>query len=166
MVLGRRPLWSPRSGSESCYRILVVPFFLDVTFPQAKGDFERSIISYSSSISFSAWHASDIGGVMSVVPCLCGTAPFSSSISCSKKLQQPISALCFRKKTSAFRFKTALSDSNCPSPILQLSCSNSDKAGLSDSNSFDGRSGKFEQIDSRLPFRISMKIFCLEISNH
>ena len=54
----------------------------------------------------------------------------------------------FFEKTSTFRFKTAFSDWNSPSPILPLKCSISGKTGLSDSNLYDeGRSGKFEQFD-------------------
>ena len=74
-------------------------------------------------------------------------APSSNSISCSTKLQQPISALGF-ENTSAFRFKTALNDSKSPSPIFPLKCSIYGKTGLSDSSSYDeGRSGNFEQLD-------------------
>ena len=74
-------------------------------------------------------------------------APSSNSVSCSTKLQQPISALCF-ENTSAFRFKTALNYSKSPSPIFPLKCFISDKTGLSDSSLYDeGRSGKFEQLD-------------------
>ena len=76
-----------------------------------------------------------------------GTAPSSSSISCSTKLQQPISALCF-EKPSAFRLKAAHEDSKSPSPILHLKCSISGKTGLSDSRSDEEvRSGKFELLD-------------------
>ena len=70
-------------------------FFFAITTPQAHGDFECSIMSYSSNISFSARHASDLCGVIRRAPSLWGTAPYSSSIPCSTKLQQPISALCF-----------------------------------------------------------------------
>ena len=166
MVLGRRPLWSPRSGSESCYRILVVPFFLDVTFPQAKGDFERSIISYSSSISFSAWHASDIGGVMSLAPCLWGTAPFSSSISCSKKIQQPISALCFKKKRPRSDLKLPLATQIVPHLSCNLAALILTKLVCQTLIHSKGVRENSSRSTSRLPFRISMKIFCLEISNH
>ena len=68
------------------------------TTPEAQADFEGSIKSYSSNISFSARHASDLCGVMRLAPSLWGKAPSSSSISCSTKLQQPISALCFEEK--------------------------------------------------------------------
>ena len=71
------------------------PFFFAMTTPQAHGDFEGSIMSYSSNISISARHASDLFGVFRLAPSLWETAPSSSSISCSTKLQQPISALCF-----------------------------------------------------------------------
>ena len=79
------------------------PFFFAITTPQAHGDFEGSIMSYSSNISISARHASDLCGVIRLAPSLWGTAPSLSSISCSTKLQQPISALCF-EHTSVFRF--------------------------------------------------------------
>ena len=52
-------------------------------------------MSYSSNISISARHASDLCGVIRLAPSLWGTAPSSSSISCSTKLQQPISAFRF-----------------------------------------------------------------------
>ena len=72
--------------------------FFAMTTQQAQGNFEGSIMSYSSNISISARHASDLCGVIRLAPSLWGTAPSSSSILCSTKLQQPI---------SAFRFKTA-----------------------------------------------------------
>ena len=104
-------------------------------------------MSYSSNISISARQASDLCGVIRLAPSLWGTAPSSSSISCSTKVQQPISALCFENK-SAFRFKTARNDSKSPSPIFPFKCSISGKIGLSDFNSYDeGRSKKFEQLD-------------------
>ena len=104
-------------------------------------------MSYSSNISISARHASDLCGVIRLAPSLWGTAPSSSSISCSTKLQQPISALCF-DNTSAFRFKRSRNFSKSPSPIFPFKCSISGKSGLSDSSSYDeGRSGKFEQLD-------------------
>ena len=71
-------------------------------------------MSYSSNISISARHASDLCGVICLAPSLWGTAPSSSSISCSTKLQQPISAFCF-ENTSAFRSKTSRSISKSPS---------------------------------------------------
>ena len=64
-------------------------------------------MSYSSSISISARHASDLCGVIHLAPSMWGTSPSSSSISCSTKLQQPISALCF-ENTSAFRFNVRI----------------------------------------------------------
>ena len=104
-------------------------------------------MSYSSSISISARHASDLCGVIRLAPSLWGTAPSSSSISCSTNLQHPMSALCF-ENTSAFRFKTSRNFSKSPSPIFYFKCSISGKTGLSDSSSYDeGRSGKFEQLD-------------------
>ena len=104
-------------------------------------------MSYSSSIWISARHASDLCGVIRLPPSLCGTAPSSSSISCSTKLQQPISALCF-KNTSAFQFKTSRNFLKSLSPIFPFKCSISGKTGWSDSSSYDeGRSGKFEQLD-------------------
>ena len=109
-------------------------------------------MSYSSSISISARHASDLCGVIRLAPSLCGTAPSSSSISCSTKLQQPISTLCF-KNTSAFRFKTSRNFSKSPSPDFPFNCSISGKTGLSDSSSYyEGRSGKFEQLDKLSSF--------------
>ena len=59
------------------------PFFFAIATQQAHGDFEGSIMSYSSNISNSAWHASDLCGVIRLAPYLWGTAPSSSSISCS-----------------------------------------------------------------------------------
>ena len=104
-------------------------------------------MSYSSNVSISARHASNLCGVIRLAPSLCGTAPFSSSISCSTKLQQPISALCF-ENTSAFRFKTSRNFSKSPSPIFPFKYSISGKTGLSESSSYDeGRSGKFDQPD-------------------
>ena len=95
-------------------------------------------MSYSSNISISAQHASDLCGVICLAPSLWGTAPSSSSISCSPKLQQPISTLCFEN--------TYVSKN--PSHIFPFKCSISGKTGLSDSSSYDeGRSGKFEQLD-------------------
>ena len=100
-------------------------------------------MSYSSNISISARHASDLCGVIRLAPSLCGTAPSSSSISCSTKLQQPIS-----ENTSAFRFKRFRIFSKSPSSIFLFKCYISGKTGLSDSSSYDaGRSGKFEQLD-------------------
>ena len=123
------------------------PFFFAITNPQAHGDFEDSIMSYSSNISISARHASNLCGVIRLPPSLWGTAPSSSSISCSTKIQQPISALCL-ENTSAFRFKTSHSSSKSPSPIFPFKCSISGKTGLSDSSSYDeGRYGNFEQPD-------------------
>ena len=81
--------------------------------PQGHGNFEGSIMSYSSNISIFARHASDLCGVIRPAPSLWGTAPSSSSISCSTKLQQPISALCC-ENTSAFRSKTSRSNSKSP----------------------------------------------------
>ena len=90
-----------------------------MTTPQAKGNLEGSIVSYSSKISISARHASDLCGVIHLAPPLWGAAPSSSSISFSTKLQQAISALCF-ENTFAFRFKTARNDSKSPSLILSV----------------------------------------------
>ena len=104
-------------------------------------------MSYSSNISISARHASDLCGVIRLAPSLCGTAPTSSSISCSTKLQQPMSALCF-ENTSAFRYKTSRNFSKSSSPIFPFKCSISGKTGLSESSSYyEGRSGKLEQLD-------------------
>ena len=112
-----------------CHRVQVAkvgtkpklpPFFFAITTPQAHGDFEGSIMSYSNNISISARNASNLCGVIRLAPSLLGKAPSSSSISCSTKLQQPISALCFEIK-SAFRFKSCHSNSKSPSPIFLLS---------------------------------------------
>ena len=93
-------------------------------------------MSYSSNISISARHASDLCGVIRLAPSLCST-----------KLQQPISALCF-ENTSAFRFRRSRIFSKSPSPIFPFQFPISGKTGLSDSSSYDeGRSGKFEQLD-------------------
>ena len=122
-----------------CYRVQVAkvatkpklpPFFFAINTPQAHGDFEGSIMSYSSNISISALQASHLCGVIRLAPSLWGTAPSSSSISCSTKLQQPMSALCF-ENTSAFRFKTAQNNSKSPSPVFPFKCSISGKTGLS-----------------------------------
>ena len=121
-------------------------FFFAITTPQAHGDFEGSITSYSSNISISARHASDLCGVIRLAPSLWGTAPSSSLISCSTKLQKSMSALCL-EITSAFRFKTARRSWKSPSPIFPFKCSISGKTRLSDSSSYDeGRSRKFEQL--------------------
>ena len=77
-------------------------------------------MSLSSNISICARHASNLCGVIRLAPFLWGTAPSSSSISCSTKLQQPTFALCF-ENTSAFGFKTARNNSKSPSPIFPLS---------------------------------------------
>ena len=108
-----------------CYRVQVTkvatkpklpPFFFAITTPQTHGDFEGSIMSYSSNISISARHASNLCGFIRLAPSLWGTAPSSSSISCSTKLQQPISALCL-ENISAFRFKTSLKTSSAYLPF-------------------------------------------------
>ena len=58
-----------RVGIFYCYCVQVTkpqqnlnspPFFLAMTTPQSQGDFEGSIMSYSSNISISALHASDL----------------------------------------------------------------------------------------------------------
>ena len=46
------------------------PFFFAMTTPQAHGDFEGSIMSYSSNISISARHDSDLCGVIRLAPSL------------------------------------------------------------------------------------------------
>ena len=118
-----------------------------MTTPQAQGDFEGSIMSYSSSISISAQHASDLWGIIRLAPSLWRAALSFSWIYCSTKLQQPISALCF-EKMAAIRFKTAFSNSNATFPILPLKCSISGRTSSLDSNSYDDvRSGKFEHLD-------------------
>ena len=76
-----------------------------------------------------------------------GMAPSFISISYSKELQQPRSALYF-EKTSTIRFKTARNDSKSPSPIFPFKCSISWKTGLSDYSSYDeGCYGNIEQLD-------------------
>ena len=77
-------------------------------------------MSYSTNISISARHTSNLCGVNRLAPSLWGTAPSSSSISCSAKLQQPISALCF-EITSAFRLKTPALIQNVPRLFFPLS---------------------------------------------
>ena len=77
VVLGKRPL-SPRSGSKNYNRIGAFPIFSAMTTPQAQGNFEDSIVSYSSNISVSARHASDLCGVMRLASSLCGAAPSSN----------------------------------------------------------------------------------------
>ena len=73
------------------------PFFLAITTPHAHGDLDGSIILYSSRVSVYFLHASDLLGVVRLAPSLCGSAEFSSSISCSTKLQHPMSGLFFEK---------------------------------------------------------------------
>ena len=63
----------------------------------SQSDFEGSIISYSSSISIFARHASDLSDVIRLALSLWRMAPSYYSIACSTKLQQPISALCLEK---------------------------------------------------------------------
>ena len=46
------------------------PFFFAMTTPQAHGDFEGSIMSYSINISISFLHASDLCGVSLLAPSL------------------------------------------------------------------------------------------------
>ena len=124
------------------------PFFLAITTPHAYGDLDGSIMSYSSNVSISFQRASDLWGVMRLAPSLCGTAFSSSSISCSTKLQHPMSALCL-EKTSSFRSSTSLMASSCSSVNWPLKCSISGRTGLSlYISSSVGRSGKFEQLDS------------------
>ena len=62
-----------------CHRVQVakvatkqklLPFFFAITTPQAHGAFEGSIMSYSSNISISARHASDLCGVIRLAPTL------------------------------------------------------------------------------------------------
>ena len=84
----------------------------------------------------------------SISPYLGGTELSSISISCSTKLQQTLSALCF-EKTSAFRFSTALSESSSLSDILPFRCSISGRTCLFAANSASvGLTGKFEQLDN------------------
>ena len=72
-----------------CHRVQIAkvttepkpPFFFAMTTPQANGDCEGSIMSYSSNISISARHASDLFGVICLAPSLWGMAPSSSSSS-------------------------------------------------------------------------------------
>ena len=122
-------------------------------------------MSYSSSISISARHASDLCGVIRLALSLCGTAPSSSSISCSTKLQQPISALCF-ENTSAFRFKRSRNFSKSPSPIFSFKCSISGKTGFQILvHMTRGVPVNSSSLISLRPFRISMflQILCLLI---
>ena len=107
---------------KSQQNLIWSPFFLAITSPHAHGDLDGSIISYSSNVSISFLHASDLCGVMRLAPSLCGTAFSSSSISCSTKLQHPMSALYF-EKTSSFRSSTSLMASRCSSVIVPLKCS-------------------------------------------
>ena len=68
--------------------------------------------------------------------------------SCSTKIQQLMSTLCF-EKTSAFRLSTALSESSSLSDILPFKCSISGRTGLFAASSVSvGLSGKFEQLDN------------------
>ena len=62
-----------------CHRVQAVkvatrpelpPLFFAITTPQAHGDFEGSIMSYSSNISISARHASDLCSVIRLAPSL------------------------------------------------------------------------------------------------
>ena len=115
-------------------------------------------MSYSSNISISARHASDLCGVIRLAPSLWGTAPSSSLISCSTKLQQPISALCF-ENTSAFRFRryraifrnlphlfSLLSVLSLTKPVCQILVHMT--RGVPENSS---------SLISRRPFRISLK---------
>ena len=97
-----------------CHRVQVAksatepklpPFFFAITTPHVHGNFEGSIMWYLSNISISARHAFSLCGIIRLAPSPWKTAPSSSSILCSTKLKQPISALCF-ENTSAFQFKT------------------------------------------------------------
>ena len=47
------------------------PFFFAITTPQAHGDFQGSIMSYSSNISIFARHAFDLCGAIRLAPSLC-----------------------------------------------------------------------------------------------
>ena len=67
-----------------CHRVQVAkvatkfklpPFFFAISTPQAHGNFEGSIMSYSSNISISARHSSNSCGVFRLAPSLWGTAP-------------------------------------------------------------------------------------------
>ena len=126
-------------------------------------------MSYSSNISISARHASDLCVVMRLAPSLYGMAPSSNLISYSTRNynQYPPYVL---KKRSAFQFKTALNDSKSPSPILPLKCSIFGKTGLSDSSSNVQMTRGNPEVSSystgRHPFRISLKTFYSKISNH
>ena len=125
------------------------PFFLAITTPHAHGDLDDSIMSYSSRVSISFLQAFDFFGVIRLAPSLCGTDNSSNYISCSVKLQHPMSALCL-EKTSWFRSSTSLMASSCSYvTFLRLKCSISDNTGLSISYSSGvGLSGKFEELDS------------------
>ena len=124
------------------------PFCFAITTPHAHGDLDGSIISYSSKFPISFLHASDLCGFMRLAPSLCSTADSWSSISCSKKLQHPMSALCFEKKSS-FRSSTSLMAWSCSFVTLPLKYYTSGKTGLSISIlSNVGLSGKYEQLES------------------
>ena len=94
--------------------------------------------------------------------CLAPRSLPPSSISCSTKISQTISAICF-ENTSAFRFKTAHSNSNSPSPILPLRCSIFVKTGALDSSLYDEeRYKKIDQLDKTLSVLDLSEVFLLK----
>ena len=105
-------------------KLKLPPIFLAMTPPKAHCDWDGSIVSFSFNISIPLLHAFDLKGSFSFAASLWSTAPSSIYISCSTKLQQPVSALCF-EKVSAFP-----KESSSLSNILPLRRSFPDKIGL------------------------------------
>ena len=104
-------------------------------------------MSYSSNISISARHASDLCGVIRLAPSLWGTAPSSSSISCSTNYSNRCPPYVLKILRRSDLGGPAIFQ-NLPHLFFLLNVLFSGKTGLSESSSYDeGRSGKFEQLD-------------------
>ena len=82
---------------ESQQNLSWSPFFLAITTPHAHGGWDGSIMSYSSRVSISFLQASDLFGVIRLAPPYAAPPVLLVPISCSTKLQYPMSALCLKK---------------------------------------------------------------------
>ena len=76
------------------------------TTPEAQADFEGSIKSYSSNISFSARHASDLCGVMRLAPPCGERRLLLVRFRARRNYNNQYPPYVLKKKKSAFRFKT------------------------------------------------------------
>ena len=106
------------------------PFFLAITTPHAHGDLDGSIISYSSNVSISFLHASDLCGVHAPRPLPVWYRVFLKFYFMLNEITTPDIRLMPRK-TSSFRSSTSLMASSCSSFSLPLKCSISGRTGFS-----------------------------------